>query len=83
MADIRTEIREAAERDRRRDIERLARDIYTTGLPAGDCTYPGCQLSAGHPLPHCVGSSTLEARRPGSGAEYWMVDDEGNVLRRL
>jgi hypothetical protein len=59
------------------------RDGWHVFASPGDCTYPGCQLSAGHPLPHCVGASTLEARRPGSGAEYWMVDDEGNVLRRL
>jgi hypothetical protein len=42
-----------------------------------DCTFPGCQLSLGHPPPHCV---TTPA---DSNTGYWMVDDDGKVLRRL
>lgn len=38
-----------------------------------DCTFPRCQLSLGHPSPHC-----LEWR-----SVYLMVDDDGNVLREL
>jgi hypothetical protein len=81
------DIQAAAERERRRHSERLARDIYTTGLPAGDCTYPGCQLSAGHPPPHCcVWPSAVMWDSNGRGprrAGYLMIDDNGNVLREL
>jgi hypothetical protein len=65
------------------EVEATARIARRINCRRQDCTYPGCQLSLGHPPPHCVGASTLEARRPASGAEYWMVDDNGTVLRRI
>lgn len=39
------------------------------------CSFPSCQLSNGHPLPHCV--------KPANGTHYLIMDDAGNVLRRL
>jgi hypothetical protein len=77
------DIQAAAERERRRHSERIARDIYTTGLPPGDCTYPGCQLSAGHPPPHCCVWPSAVMLKSGRPAGYLMIDDNGNVLREL
>ena len=67
------DIQAAAERSTRRHSARLVREIYTC-LPPGDCPLFGCQLSAGHPPPHCL----LVA-----GGRYQMVDDHGRILREL
>ncbi len=54
--------------------------VVMTGL-RHDCARPGCQLSLCHPLPHCV--RVEESHTGGSTYHYAMVDDDGNVLRRL
>lgn len=41
-----------------------------------DCTFPGCQLSLGHPPPHCVAD-------PDGADQYLMIDADGSVLRSL
>jgi hypothetical protein len=51
-----------------------------------DCTYPGCQLSLGHPPTHCCvwpSAVMLSAGRYQRRAGYLMIDDNGNVLREL
>lgn len=40
-----------------------------------DCAFPGCQLSLGHPLPHCVLAP--------EGGRYQMMDEDHNVLREI
>lgn len=40
----------------------------------GDCPVFGCQLSAGHPPPHCLAAG---------GGRYQMVDEHGTILREL
>jgi hypothetical protein len=67
------DIEAAAERGRRRDEERLAVAMY---LPRHDCDFPGCQLSAGHPPPHCVEDLLRSGR-------YLIIDDNGKVLREV
>lgn len=44
--------------------------------PRADCTFPGCQLSLGHPPPHCVAD-------PDGADQYLMIDADGSVLRSL
>lgn len=39
-----------------------------------DCHVFGCQLSLGHPLPHCC---------IAAGGRYQMVDEHGTILREL
>ena len=41
-----------------------------------DCTFNGCQLSLGHPPPHCV----VDLVRSG---RYLIIDDNGKVLREI
>lgn len=58
------------------DIGEFRQRVEMTALVGlrHDCTFPGCQLSAGHPPPHCL---------PAAGGRYQMVDDNGNILREL
>lgn len=41
-----------------------------------DCTFPGCQLSLGHPLPHCC----VSPARPGA---YLITEDNGHIIRAV
>jgi hypothetical protein len=70
------DIEAAAARGRLREEKRIAEFIYTAvaECPPADCPVFGCQLSAGHPPPHCL---------PAAGGRYQMVDDNGNILREL
>jgi hypothetical protein len=47
-------------------------------LRANRCPFPGCQLSLGHPLPHCV---IGRPDSPESPKPYLMIDGDGKVLR--
>jgi hypothetical protein len=60
-------------------VEEIRRRYPDVEIPRHDCPFSGCQLSAGHPVPHCVNPN-----QDGSASrEYWIMDDDHTLLRRI